>query len=98
MVYIVEQTKSFGLWLAGLKDHRAKFAIARRIERVSMGNMGDCKSVGEGVSELRISISAGYRIYFTRRGSRLILLLVGGDKSSQTIDILKAKNLVKELK
>ncbi|WP_079229659.1 type II toxin-antitoxin system RelE/ParE family toxin [Pseudomonas putida] len=98
MIYVVEQTKSFGLWLSALKDERAKFAIARRIERAFTGNLGDCKSLGDGLCELRINVSAGYRVYFIYRGKRVLLLLAGGDKSSQSADILKAKQLAKELK
>ncbi|WP_322364932.1 type II toxin-antitoxin system RelE/ParE family toxin [Pseudomonas sp. Teo4] len=98
MTYIVEQTESFALWLTGLRDLRAKLAVGRRLERAAAGNLGDYKSLGEGVSELRIDFAAGYRIYFTRKEGRLILLLVGGDKSSQVADILKARKLVKELK
>jgi putative addiction module killer protein len=96
--YEVEQTKSFAIWLANLRGLRARIAIARRIERLSLGNPGDFKPVGGGISELRIDVSGGYRVYFTSRQGRLILLLVGGDKSSQAGDILKAKALAKELK
>jgi putative addiction module killer protein len=98
MVCVVEQTESFACWLAGLKDLRAKVAVGRRLERAAMGNPGDFKALGGGISELRIDVAAGYRIYFTRKGSRLIVLLVGGDKSSQAADILKARKLAKELK
>ncbi|MEW9681630.1 type II toxin-antitoxin system RelE/ParE family toxin [Pseudomonas sp. TE50-2] len=98
MIYEVEQTKSFAVWLANLRDLRARIAIARRLERLSRGNPGDFKPVGGGISELRIDVSGGYRVYFTSRQGRLILLLVGGDKSSQAGDILKAKALAKELK
>jgi len=97
-MYAVEQTESFALWLATLKDLRAKLAVGRRLERAESGNLGDYKSVGGSVSELRIDVSAGYRVYFTRKGAKVIFLLVGGDKSSQTADILKARKLVEEMK
>ncbi|WP_286913789.1 MULTISPECIES: type II toxin-antitoxin system RelE/ParE family toxin [unclassified Pseudomonas] len=93
----VEQTESFARWLAGLKDLRARLAVGRRIERATMGNLGDFKALGGGLSELRVDVAAGYRVYFTRRENRLIVLLVGGDKSSQVADILKARKLAKEL-
>jgi len=95
--YEIEQTESFSLWLAQLRDLRARLSIGRRIERLSLGNAGDCKPVGGGISELRIHVSGGYRVYFITRNNRLVLLLVGGDKSSQAGDILKARALAKEL-
>ncbi|MFK3771034.1 type II toxin-antitoxin system RelE/ParE family toxin [Pseudomonas sp. NPDC089406] len=98
MICEIEQTQSFALWLSQLRDLRARLSIGRRIERLALGNPSDCKSVGGGISELRIDVSGGNRVYFTRRHNRLILLLVGGDKSSQAGDILKARALAKELK
>ncbi len=80
-----------------LKDHRARARIAARIDRVIEGNSGDVKAVGDGVSELRIAYGPGYRVYFTRRGSRLVILLCGGDKSSQRRDIRTAKALAKDV-
>lgn len=97
MSYQVEKTSSFLRWLVNLRDLRARIAIMRRIERLALGNLGDCKSVGAGISELRIDVSGGYRVCFTHRQGRLILLLLGGDKSSQASDILKARALAKEL-
>ncbi|NIF16432.1 type II toxin-antitoxin system RelE/ParE family toxin [Pantoea sp. Cy-639] len=97
MTYQIEKTTRFTRWLLNLRDLRARIAIMRRIERLGLGNPGDCQYIGEGVSELRIDVSGGYRVYFTRRQSRLILLLLGGDKSSQAGDILKAMALAKEL-
>ncbi len=76
---------------------RARIAIARRIERAAAGNLGDMKSVREGVSELRVDIGAGYRVYFTTRDRTLIVLLVGGDKSTQSADIKQAIALAKEV-
>jgi putative addiction module killer protein len=93
----VRQSAVFRDWVAGLKDLRARTRIAVRIDRLAEGNPGDVKSVGDGVSELRIDYGPGYRLYFTRRGSLLIVLLCGGDKSSQDRDIREAKALAKEL-
>ena len=90
------QTPTFGRWLSGLKDYRAKAAIVLRLKQVAAGHWGDVKNVGDGVSELRWHLGPGYRVYFTRRGARIVLLLAGGDKSSQTRDIAKAKELAKE--
>jgi putative addiction module killer protein len=93
----IKQTEHYAKWIRSLKDRRAKLRIDIRIRRLSLGNPGDVKPVGEGISELRIEYGPGYRIYFTGRGNDLILLLVGGDKSSQTKDIAKAKEIAKEL-
>lgn len=83
--------------MAGLRDHRARARIAARIDRLALGNPGDVEPVGEGVSELRIHHGPGYRVYFVRRGSVLIVLLCGGDKSTQTKDIKIAKALAADL-
>ncbi|MQT71676.1 type II toxin-antitoxin system RelE/ParE family toxin, partial [Pseudomonas sp. FSL R10-0071] len=80
-----------------LRDMRAKIAIARRIERASAGNLGDAKTVGGGVSEMRVDVGAGYRLYFTLREGVMIVLLVGGDKSTQAADIKQAKMMAKEV-
>jgi len=93
----VKQTEYYAKWFRSLKDRRAKLRIDVRIRRLSLGNPGDLKPVGEGISELRIDYGPGYRIYFTSRNNELILLLVGGDKSSQMKDIAKAKEIAKEL-
>lgn len=93
----IKQTEHYAKWIRSLKDRRAKLRIDVRIRRLSLGNPGDVKPVGEGISELRIEYGPGYRIYFTGRGNDLILLLVGGDKSSQMKDIAKAKEIAKEL-
>ena len=90
------ETTTFSRWLTGLKDYRAKAAIVLRLKQISVGQWGDVKSVGGGVSELRWHIGPGYRVYFTRKGDHIVLLLAGGDKSSQARDIAKAKALVKE--
>jgi putative addiction module killer protein len=81
-----------------LKDYRAKAAIVLRLKQVAVGHWGDVKSVGVGVSELRWHMGPGYRLYFMRRGERIVLLLAGGDKSSQVQDIAKAKLLARELR
>lgn len=91
------QTLAFSDWLNNLRDVRAKTRIAIRIARIEAGLMGDVKSLGDGVSEVRIDFGTGYRLYFTRRGEELIILLCGGDKGSQARDIAKAKEMVAQL-
>jgi putative addiction module killer protein len=98
MEYNIKQTGIFSRWLLKLKDIKGKVSILRRIERVRKGNFGDYKGLGDEISELRISVGAGYRIYYTVQNNEVVLLLVGGDKSSQKQDIQKAKKLAKELK
>ncbi len=93
----VRQTEDFSKWLYGLRDLRTRARIQARIDRLEQGNAGDAKPVGEGVSEMRIDYGPGYRLYFIRRGAELIILLAGGDKSSQSKDIRKAISLAKEL-
>ena len=88
---------SFARWLAGVRDRRAVARINARIRRLSLGNPGDVKPVGEGVSELRIDYGPGYRVYFVQRGPDLILLLAGGDKRSQDRDIAAALALARAL-
>ena len=97
MDYVIKHTETFAKWLLSIKDLRAQLAVARRIERASAGNFGDIKSVGEGVSEMRIDMGAGYRVYFTVRQRKLVFLLAGGNKSTQSIDIRKAIALAKEI-
>jgi putative addiction module killer protein len=93
----IRQTEHYRQWFDQLKDRNARARIDIRLRRLSLGNPGDVKSVGEGVLELRIDYGPGYRIYFTKKGSRLIILLAGGDKTTQTGDIEKAKKLVHEI-
>ena len=95
VVAFLRQTEAFTDWLEALRDHRAKAHVARRIGRLRDGNPGDVRPVGEGVSELRIDHGPGYRVYYTQRGLVVILLLCGGDKSTQTKDIAKAKELAR---
>lgn len=96
-MYLIKQTESFVRWLTRLRDMRAKARIVARLRMASAGHLGDVKSVGDGVSEMRIDTGPGYRLYFTRRGALMIVLLVGGDKSSQARDIQRAKALAKEI-
>ena len=86
----VRQTEEYVAWFGHLRDTMAKTRILIRIRRLSLGNLGDVKPVGEGVSELRIDYGAGYRVYFVQRGKTLVVLLAGGDKRTQTHDIQRA--------
>ena len=97
MKYDIKQTDIFSKWLLKLKDIKGKVSIIRRIDRMRKGNFGDHKGLGDEVSELRFTSGAGYRVYYTVRNGEVILLLIGGDKSTQKVDIQKAKNLAKEL-
>jgi putative addiction module killer protein len=94
----VRQTEVYARWIADLDDDRARARIEIRIYRLSLGNPGDAKSVGEGVSELRIDYGPGYRVYFTRRGTTVVILLCGGDKRTQSKDIATAKSLARQLR
>jgi len=91
-------SRQFDTWIEDLRDRQAKQRIAARLTRLQAGNPGDAKAIGEGVSELRIDYGPGYRIYFMRRGPLLILLLCGGDKSTQAKDIKEAISIAKEWK
>jgi len=93
----IRQTDRYAAWFANLRDLRARARIDVRIRRLSLGNPGDVKPVGGGVSELRLSYGPGYRIYFVEHGSDLIILLAGGDKSTQKKDIAEALRLASEL-
>ena len=93
----VRRTDVFDDWLRRLRDRRAVSRISMRIQRLTLGNFGDAKPVGEGVSELRIDYGPGYRVYLVQRGDKIIVLLCGGDKSSQEADIARAKELAKEV-
>lgn len=93
----VRQTQRFVEWLSALRDLEARARIVARIRRLELGNPGDSKSVGEGVVEMRIAYGPGYRVYFTRQGQTVVILLCGGDKSSQRRDIAAAHRMMKEL-
>ena len=95
-MFEVRQTAIFEAWIDGLKDMRAVARIEVRLRRLSLGHLGDAKSLGDGVSEMRIDYGPGYRLYFTRRGDRIVILLCGGDKKRQSDDIARAKQLAKE--
>ena len=92
----VQQTKAFARWFGRLADVRGKAMIAVRIDRLAFGLAGDARPVGGGVSELRIDHGPGYRVYFIQRGKTLILLLCGGDKSSQPTDIRRALQMARD--
>jgi putative addiction module killer protein len=92
----VRQTEVFSNWFRKLRDPDARARILIHIRRLSLGNFGDVKPVGEGVSELRIDYGPGYRVYLHRQGNLLVLLLAGGNKATQAADIVKAKKLAKE--
>ena len=91
----IQRTDEFSLWLSNLRDYEARMRILLRIDRLELGNPGDVAPVGDGVSEMRIHYGPGYRVYFTRRGNALVLLLCGGDKSTQSKDIVAAKKLAR---
>ena len=93
----IRKTNLFAKWIDNLRDVQAKARVLVRIERLASGNAGDVKPVGEGISEMRIDYGPGYRVYFTKRGSELIILLAGGDKSSQAADIKVAIRLASNL-
>ena len=96
-MFEVRQTLVFRDWLAALKDHRAVSKIGARIDRLAVGNFGDVKPVGEGVSELRVNYGPGYRMYIAQLGPVLVVVLCGGDKSTQRRDIVRAKALARDL-
>lgn len=96
-MFEVLQTSVYTAWFRSLRDKSAKGRIVARIERVQLGNFGDAKAVGDSVHELRMDFGPGYRVYFTRRGERIILLLCGGNKSGQSRDIARAKQIASEL-
>ena len=96
-MFSVRLTQEFQDWLDALKDMRAQVRIAARLRLAEAGSLGDWKPVGENVSEMRVDFGPGYRLYFTRRGSVLIVMLAGGDKSTQARDIKRAQRILKEL-
>lgn len=97
MKYEVVSTEIFNQWFRELRDRQAAKAVALRINRAKTGNLGDTKPVGDGVSEMRLFVGKGYRLYYTLRNQQIVILLCGGDKSSQNRDIRKAKDLLQQL-
>lgn len=95
-MFELKQTETFRDWWSGLKDQRARGLVSSRLNRLAYGHTGDVAPVGDGISELRIHFGPGFRIYFRKRGTAIIILLSVGDKSSQTKDIRKAKKLAEE--
>ena len=98
VMFEIRETDRFKTWLKNLKDRRAVIKIVARIRRIELGNLGDVKPVGENVSEMRIHYGPGYRIYFTRQGNRIIILLSAGTKKTQTQDIKAAMKMANEIK
>ncbi len=92
-MFSIRPLPEFTAWLDGLKDNTVRGVIVARIKRLELGLAGDVKSIGEGVSELRIHLGAGWRLYFTQHGSQIIVLLIGGSKRTQKNDIERAKRL-----
>ena len=95
-MFEIKQTETYQKWRTRLKDERARALIASRLDRLAFGHAGDVEPVGQGISELRIHYGPGYRIYFQKRGNTMIILLCGGDKSTQAKDIKAAKRLADE--
>lgn len=92
-MYRIQQTDVFGTWLSDLRDIRAKARVLARLDSARLGNLGDIRTVGGGVSEMRVDVGAGYRVYFTRRKGVVIILLCGGDKATQAKDIARARRM-----
>lgn len=95
--FTVKEHERFTRWLSALQDRMARVRIVKRIDRFRDGNFGDCKSLGDGVSEARLDFGPGYRLYYTQRGSIIVILLIGGSKKTQHTDIAIAKRLAKEI-
>ena len=94
---MIKETEEFSRWLRRLKDDQAVARILVRIRRAELGNLGDCRSVGGGVMEMRVDYGPGYRVYFARQGEAIVVLLCGGDKRTQARDIKRAKELMEQL-
>ncbi|RRO24387.1 type II toxin-antitoxin system RelE/ParE family toxin [Flavobacteriaceae bacterium 14752] len=98
-MFFIEKTDEFNKWIRKLKDIRAKSKILFRIQKLETDeHFGDCKPVGNGINEMRINYAKGYRVYLKQKGKKIIILLIGGDKSSQKKDIEKAKNIWNSIK
>jgi len=96
-VYQLQSTDIFDEWLRNLKDWKGRARILARLESAQLGNLGDVKTVGGGVREMRVHVGPGYRVYFAQRGQVLLLLLCGGDKSTQTRDVVRARQILRDL-
>jgi putative addiction module killer protein len=96
-LFEIQQTDSFAKWLVNLRDVRAKARILARLDSVRLGILGDTKSIGGGVSEMRVDVGGGYRVYFTRRHRTVVILLVGGGKGSQARDIARARLMARAI-
>lgn len=96
-MFVVQQTQEFQDWLDGLKDLKAQLRIVARLRLAEAGNLGDWKPVGAEISEMRIAFGPGYRLYFTKRQNILIVMLAGGDKSTQARDIKRAQKILQQL-
>ena len=97
MAYTVIMSETFRRWMRALRDRQAQARIAVRLDRIVDGNFGDHRSVGQGVSELRINVAQGYRVYYTIRDTTVVILLRGGDKASQQQDIQRAQHMARAL-
>ena len=97
-VNTILRSSDFDAWLSDLADQKAKARVLARLRSATFGNFGDCEPVGEGVSEMRIHFGGGYRVYYTRTGSAVYVLLAGGAKATQAKDINRAKTMARELK
>ena len=96
-MFVIQLTTDFQDWLDAVKDRRVQVRIVARLRQAEAGNLGDWKSVGDEVSEMRVALGPGYRLYFTRRNNVLIIMLAGGEKSTQARDISRAKRILKQL-
>lgn len=96
-MYQIRQTEAFSTWLAALSNKQAKARILARLDSVRLGNLGDTRSLGGGIHEFRVHVGPGYRVYFSQHRRVVLILLCGGDKSTQSRDIARAKRLLKEL-
>jgi putative addiction module killer protein len=96
-MFRLQLTDVFSKWLAELRDIRAKARILARLDSARLGNLGDSKRIGGGLNEMRVDVGPGYRLYFVRRRSHVVVLLCGGDKSTQQRDIVRARSMMREL-
>ena len=96
-MFAIRKTEAYAQWIDGLRDSHARARVLVRIERLAEGNAGDARPVGEGVSEMRIDYGPGYRVYYTKRGREVVVLLAGGDKRTQATDIKTALRLARHL-